>query len=172
VALHLSNLQFINNGLKTVTEILRNLSMASKKSLNDGFERAGELLRVIAYVAEPLRAAGSQLPALDPAIQDEFFEVLNDKFVKVEQALTVDDAELSLGTELTHAAISLSRLLQLHLGFPVTWTPKIKELSITLSGTIFRLVLVRRCWVTRIFADGFVSFMAVEAGLIWGRIPS
>ncbi|KAJ7350313.1 hypothetical protein DFH08DRAFT_106631 [Mycena albidolilacea] len=134
--------KFINNGLKTVTGILRNLSMASKKSLNDGFERAGELLRVIAYVAEPLRAAGSQLPALDPTIQDEFFEVLNDKFVKLEQALTVDDAELSLGTELTHAAISLSRLLQLHLGFPVTWTPKIKELSITLSGTIFRLVLL------------------------------
>ncbi|KAJ7251846.1 hypothetical protein B0H12DRAFT_1202710 [Mycena haematopus] len=134
--------KFINNGLKTVTEILRDLSVASKKSLNDGFERAGELLRVIAYVAEPLRAAGSQLPALDPAIQDEFFQVLNDKFVKVEQSLTVDDGKLSLGTELTHAAISLSRLLQLHLGFPVAWTPKIRELSITLSGTIFRLVLL------------------------------
>ncbi|KAF8170267.1 hypothetical protein K438DRAFT_1982787 [Mycena galopus ATCC 62051] len=134
--------KFINNGLKTVTEILRDLSVTSKKSLNDGFERAGELLRVIAYVAEPLRAAGSQLPALDPAIQDQFFEVLNDKFGKVEQSLAVDDAELSLGTELTHAAISLSRLLQLHLGFPVAWTPKIKELSITLSGTIFRLVLL------------------------------
>ncbi|KAJ7502832.1 hypothetical protein B0H11DRAFT_1986564 [Mycena galericulata] len=131
--------KFINNGLKCVTEILRDLSMTSK-SLTDGFERAGELLRVIAYVAEPLRAAGSQLPALDPAIQDEFFEVLNDKFVDVERCLT--DAESSLGVELSQATLSLSRLLQFHLGFPVVWTAKIKELSINLSATIFRLVLL------------------------------
>ncbi|KAJ7755754.1 hypothetical protein DFH07DRAFT_490213 [Mycena maculata] len=131
--------KFINNGLKCVTEILRDLNMSSK-SLTDGFERAGELLRVIAYVAEPLRATGSQLPALDLAIQDEFFEVLNDKFVDVERYLT--DAESSLGTELTQASISLSRLLQFHLGFPVVWTTKIKELSTTLSATIFRLVLL------------------------------
>ncbi|KAJ7124966.1 hypothetical protein C8R44DRAFT_127826 [Mycena epipterygia] len=130
--------KFINNGLKCVTEILRDLSMSSK-SLTDGFERAGELLRVIAYVAEPLRSAGSQLPALDPAIQDEFFEVLNDKFVDVERSLTINDME---SIELTQAAISLSRLLQFHLGFPVAWTAKIKELSINLSTTIFRLVLL------------------------------
>jgi mediator of RNA polymerase II transcription subunit 12 len=117
--------------------------MASKKSLTDGFERAGELLRVIAYVAEPLRSVGAQLPALDQAIQDEFFVVLNDKFVEVEQSLAVTDVESNLGAGLTHAAISLSRLLQFHLGFPVVWTAKIKELSINLSGTIFRLVLVR-----------------------------
>ncbi|KAJ6558511.1 hypothetical protein DFH09DRAFT_1486615, partial [Mycena vulgaris] len=133
--------KFINNGLKCVTEILRDLSMTTK-SLTDGFERAGELLRVIAYVAEPLRAAGSQLPALDPAIQDEFFEVLNDKFVDVEHHLTINDVESGLGIELTQATISLSRLLQFHLGFPVVWTAKIKELSTNLSATIFRLVLL------------------------------
>ncbi|KAJ7497070.1 hypothetical protein FB451DRAFT_214151 [Mycena latifolia] len=131
--------KFINNGLKCVTEILRDLSMTSK-SLTDSFERAGELLRVIAYVAEPLRAVGSQLPALDPAIQDELFEVLNDKFVDVEHALS--DVGSGLGVELTQATISLSRLLQFHLGFPVVWTAKIKELSINLSATIFRLVLL------------------------------
>ncbi|KAJ7668448.1 hypothetical protein DFH06DRAFT_1181718 [Mycena polygramma] len=136
--------KFINNGLKCVTEILRDLNMASKKSLSDGFERAGELLRVIAYVTEPLRATGSQLPPLDPAIQDEFFEVLNGKFVEVEHSLAANDGDVgsNLGTELTHAAISLSRLLQFHLGFPVVWTAKIRELSISLSGNIFRLVLL------------------------------
>ncbi|KAJ7128929.1 hypothetical protein C8R43DRAFT_1026393 [Mycena crocata] len=133
--------KFINNGLKCVTEILRDLSLSSK-SLTDGFERAGELLRVIAYVAEPLRAAGSQLPSLDPSIQDEFFEVLNGKFVDVEHALTVPEEDSALDTELTQATISLSRLLQFHLGFPVVWTGKIKELSINLSSTIFRLVLL------------------------------
>ncbi|KAJ7039194.1 hypothetical protein C8F04DRAFT_1087468 [Mycena alexandri] len=134
--------KFINNGLKCVTEILRDLNMNSKKSLTDGFERAGELLRVIAYVTEPLRVAGSQLPALDAAIQHEFFEVLNRKFVEVEHALTANDVESNLDAELTHAAISLSRLLQFHLGFPVAWTGKIKELSASLSATIFRLVLL------------------------------
>ncbi|KAJ7078858.1 hypothetical protein B0H15DRAFT_526897 [Mycena belliarum] len=132
--------KFINNGLKCVTEILRDLDMTSK-SLTDGFERAGELLRVIAYVAEPLRVADLQLPALDPTIQDEFFEVLNGKFVDAEHSLTASD-DSGLGTELTQATISLSRLLQFHLGFPVVWTAKIKELSINLSSTIFRLVLL------------------------------
>ncbi|KAJ7690646.1 hypothetical protein B0H17DRAFT_1064288 [Mycena rosella] len=124
--------KFINNGLNVLTS----------RSLTDGFERAGELLRVIAYVAEPLRAAGSQLPALDPAIQDDFFEVLNDKFVDVEHSLTANDVGSGLGIELTQATISLSRLLQFHLGFPVAWTAKIKELSTNLSATIFRLVLL------------------------------
>jgi mediator of RNA polymerase II transcription subunit 12 len=144
--------QFINNGLKCVTEILRDLSMTSK-SLTEGFERAGELLRVIAYVAEPLRAAGSQLPALDSAIQDEFFEVLNDKFVDVEHALTVNDLKAGPGNELTQAAISLSRLLQFHLGFPVAWTAKMKELSINLSATIFRLVLVCQFFCNYMFSE-------------------
>ncbi|KAJ7647576.1 hypothetical protein FB45DRAFT_893821 [Roridomyces roridus] len=130
--------KFINNGLKCVTVIFRDLTMSSK-SLTDGFERAGELLRVIAYVAEPLRAAGSQLPALDPAIQDEFFQVLNDKFVEVERNL---NDESRLGTELSQATISLSRLLQFHLGFPVVWTAKIKESSVNLSATILRLALL------------------------------
>ncbi|KAJ6602183.1 hypothetical protein B0H10DRAFT_2167359 [Mycena sp. CBHHK59/15] len=133
--------KFINNGLKCVTEILRDLTM-SAKSLTAGFERTGELLRVIAYVAEPLRGAGSQLPTLDPGIQDEFFEVLNDKFVNVEHSLAIRDLDPSLGSELTQAAISLARLLQFHLGFPVVWTSKIKELSISLSSTILRLVLL------------------------------
>ncbi|KAJ7072521.1 hypothetical protein C8F01DRAFT_1104256 [Mycena amicta] len=134
--------KFINNGLKRVTEILRNLDMASPKSLSDGFERTEELLRVIAYVAEPLRTPGSQLPSLDPAIQDEFFDVLNDKFVQVEHALTADATDANLQDKLTQTAISLSRLLQFHLGFLVSWTPRIKELSSNLSSTIFRLVLV------------------------------
>ncbi|KAJ7209594.1 hypothetical protein GGX14DRAFT_630911, partial [Mycena pura] len=134
--------KFINNGLQCVTEILRDLDMSSKKSLADGFERAGELLRVIAYVAEPLRAPSSQLPSLDQAIQGEFFEVLNEKFVQVEHSLTANDTESTLGNELTQAAITLSRLLQFHLGFPVTWTPQIKDLSNNLSSTIFRLVLL------------------------------
>lgn len=118
--------------------------MSSKKLLTDGFERAGELLRVIAYVAEPLRAPGSQLPPLDQAIQEEFFEVLNTKFREVEHSFSANDFEAAFGSELTQAAISLSRLLQFHLGFPRTWTPKIKESSSTLSSTIFQLVLVRR----------------------------
>ncbi|KAK7057438.1 Med12 domain-containing protein [Favolaschia claudopus] len=134
--------KFINNGLKTVTEILRDLNLTTKKSLIDGFERTGELLRVIAYVAEPLRAAGSPLPTLDSSIQVEFLQVLHDKFVMVEQCLMADDVEFSNDNELTHAAISLSRLLQFHLGFPITWSAKIKELGINLSGTIFRLVML------------------------------
>ncbi|KAF7321446.1 Med12 domain-containing protein [Mycena kentingensis (nom. inval.)] len=132
--------KFINNGLKRVTEILRNLDMASQKSLGDGFERTEELLRVIAYVAEPLR--GSQLPSLDQAIQDDFFGILNDKFVQAERALSAENSEGNLLDKLTHTAISLSRLLQFHLGFPVNWTPQIKDLSTNLSSTILRLVLM------------------------------
>ncbi|KAJ7782856.1 hypothetical protein B0H16DRAFT_1494639 [Mycena metata] len=110
--------KFINNGLKCVTEILRDLNMNSKKSLTDCFR------------------------LWTAAIQHEFFEVLNGKFVEVEHALTANDVESNLDAELTHAAISLSRLLQFHLGFPVAWTGKIKELSASLSATIFRLVLL------------------------------
>nr|GAT57732.1 predicted protein [Mycena chlorophos] len=134
--------KFINNGLKRVTEILRDLDMASPKSLGDGFERTEELLRVIAYVAEPLRMSGSQLPSLDASIQADFFGVLNDKFVQVEQALAADVVHDELQDKLTHTAISLARLLQFHLGFPVSWTARIKELSSDLSSTIVKLVIM------------------------------
>ncbi|CAK5281407.1 unnamed protein product [Mycena citricolor] len=127
--------KFINNGLKTVTGLLQD---PTTKSLSESFERAGELLRVIAYVAEPLRSPGAQLPALDATIQGNFFQVLHDKFAEIERCLSQDEDS----PELTQVAISLSRFLQFHLGFHFSWTPKIKELSVGLSGTILKLVIL------------------------------
>ncbi|KAF7301177.1 Med12 domain-containing protein [Mycena indigotica] len=134
--------KFINNGLKRVTEILHGVDMTSSKSLGDGFERTEELLRVIAYVAEPLRTSGSLLPSLDSVIQDEFFSILSEKFVQVDQALKEHPSDDILQEKLTHTAISLSRLLQFHLGFPFSWTARIKESSSSLLSTILGLVIM------------------------------
>lgn len=140
--------QFINNGLRCIAEILNEVSTASQPdSLADRVQRAGELLRVLAHVVEPLREETSLLPQLEPGVQDEFFTALTANFELLESLLSaynMDSSEDDRPSQITRCAIFLARLLQFNLGFRGAWTEKTRVLSTNLSSTIFRLALVRR----------------------------
>ena len=100
--------------------------------------RVGEMLRVLVHVSQPFRGPTATLPLVDTAIQEPFIETL-DKRVKVL------DSQVANKETLAHSLqdfILPCRLLQFILSFRLTWTPKTKDLSSSLSAMIFRLALV------------------------------
>lgn len=101
--------------------------------------RAGELLRVAVYVAEPLRDQATQLPDLDPDIQDEFVDMVCSKLGQIEALLVSNEAP---PFPLTQASILLARLLQFDLGFNTAWTSKTKDVSGRIATNILKLALV------------------------------
>ncbi|KAF5388867.1 hypothetical protein D9757_005681 [Collybiopsis confluens] len=129
--------KFINNGLKQVADIIQNMTFTSD-SLDASLGRAGELLRVLTYIAEPLRDNQSELPQLDAVVQTELFEALSIKFSELVDNLQVEPS--SNGPLLMNACVHLARLLQFDMAFRGLWTDSAKTASETLSGNLFALV--------------------------------
>jgi mediator of RNA polymerase II transcription subunit 12 len=138
--------QFINNGLRCITDILTGCITAKTEDITECVRRAGEVLRVLSFVTEPLRQEASMLPPLESRIQEEFFTSICGKFKDIESLFNSDGGISSAGYDLaqiTHAVIFLSRLLQFYLGFRGSWSPAQKTAASNLSLTIFRLATVR-----------------------------
>ncbi|KAF8828838.1 hypothetical protein HHX47_DHR3000082 [Lentinula edodes] len=133
--------KFINNGLKHVAEIIQNIEF-SQDSLQTSLGRAGELLRVLTYVAEPLRDNPSELPMLDATIQTEFFEAISAKFAALVNLLQPPDVDSVDGEPLMNACILLARFLQFDLAFRGVWTEAVKDASKSLSSNLFILLQI------------------------------
>ena len=112
-------------------------------TLKESLKRASELLRVLVYVAEPLRADGASIPSIERLIQDEFFSALCSQISTLEKALTQEGSSHYPPFQFTQEVILLARLLQFDLGFRNVWTPTTHSASIELSKSLFKLVLVR-----------------------------
>lgn len=131
--------QFFNNGFKSIVEIFTRPPLPLlRDALLDRVDRAGELLRVLSHVAEPLRTQGAVL-LLDPLVQERLSKVIL-------ETLTTTDMMISgitnTSQELTRTAIFLARLLQFNLGFTGMWTPSCIEVHEGISLVLFRLLLV------------------------------
>ena len=130
-------------------------------TLKGSLKRASELLRVLVYVAEPLRADGASIPSIERLIQDEFFSSLCSQISTLEKALTQEPSNYP-PLQFTQEIILLARLLQFDLGFRNIWTPTTNAASVELSKSLYKLVLVRSAWWR--FSLGltlsFHSFMA------------
>ncbi|KAF5370753.1 hypothetical protein D9758_002110 [Tetrapyrgos nigripes] len=131
--------KFINNGLKHVAEIIRDMSF-SEGSCVALLSRAGELLRVLIYVAEPLREDATDLPSIQCAIQDNFFQALTSRFKDLSEMLHMENTSPSGRADLMQATMLLARFLQFDLAFQGIWTEKTKAMSTDLSATIFSLL--------------------------------
>lgn len=110
-------------------------------SWHSSLGRAGELLRVLTYVAEPLRDNPSELPLLDSTVQTEFFEALSAKFAALVDLLKAD-ARPNNSQAFMNACILLARFLQFDLAFRGVWTGSAKKTSETLSSNLFTLIQV------------------------------
>ncbi|KAG6334052.1 hypothetical protein ID866_5040 [Astraeus odoratus] len=131
--------KFFNNGFKSIIEIFTRAPLPlSLDTLIDRVNRAGELLRVLSHVAEPLRMKPTNLP-LDPLVQERLSKVILDTFIAIEVMLSgVSDTS----RELTRSAIFLARLLQFNLGFTGLWSLSCIEIHESLSSILFRLSLI------------------------------
>ncbi|KAJ3761793.1 hypothetical protein EV360DRAFT_37070 [Lentinula raphanica] len=133
--------KFINNGLKHVAEIIQNVDLTSD-TIHASMSRAGELLRVLTYIAEPLRRNPSDLPTLDPNIQTEFFEALSKQLSALARLFEAPSAAIVNAESLMNACILLARFLQFDLAFRGVWTEGAKAASESLSLSLFKLVQI------------------------------
>ncbi|KZT67178.1 hypothetical protein DAEQUDRAFT_673722 [Daedalea quercina L-15889] len=136
--------KFVNAGLQRIVELFQEPFEPTKADDVHAFvANTGEVLRLLSKIVERFRQ-NATLPTLDPAAQDKFFSGLVGRFAQMEEAWATgrsDGAEDSLN-QASHCIIFLARLLQFDLGFPGAWTPQATELSSTLCGTLFDLVLL------------------------------
>ncbi|KAK0461037.1 uncharacterized protein EV420DRAFT_1529889, partial [Desarmillaria tabescens] len=130
--------KIINNGLRFLTDVLRDPSSDTGTSL----ARAGESFRILIYVAEPLRQESAQLPVLDSDVQDMFFSTLCSKFASIEEATRNPDAITVDQTDFTQEVVLLARFLQFDLSFEGAWTASTTELSRKLCASLYRITLL------------------------------
>lgn len=111
----------------------------SCEALPEWGDRAGELLRVLSYVAEPLRTKGTDI-RIDPLVQDRLGRVILEAFTTIELRLA---ASSSASEQMTRSAVFLARLLQFSLGFAGgTWSTNCTDIHEGLSCVLSRLLLV------------------------------
>jgi mediator of RNA polymerase II transcription subunit 12 len=135
--------KFVNNGLLCIAKILNEAYVTPQpEALAECIRRAGELLRVLIHVTEPLREEAFELPELDCGIQEGFFDAICTKFEDIRSMFNGGSFTDDGLSQVTRSAIFLGRLLQFDLGFRGVWTAKTREGSGSLSSTLFRLALV------------------------------
>ena len=136
--------QFVNAGLRRVTEIFREWDpLLDNRTHNDLKKCASEILRLMANIVAPFRKDAS-LPQLDPQIQETFFSLLCAKIKKMTEmmAILLQDPWEEQAARGTQAVVFLARMLQFHLGFSITWSQQAKEQAEELCFNLTRLALV------------------------------
>jgi mediator of RNA polymerase II transcription subunit 12 len=101
--------------------------------------RAGEVLRVLSHVSEPLREEGTVLD-LDVSTQERLVKIILESFQFANAAFSkTTDQSLRVITE---AVIFLARLLQFDLGFFGIRTTPFGETCEKMTPVLFDLVVV------------------------------
>ncbi|KAI6169577.1 hypothetical protein EDD17DRAFT_1784529, partial [Pisolithus thermaeus] len=131
--------KFFNNGFKSIVDIFTRAPFpALRDTLFDRVGRAGELLRVLSHVAEPLRTKGVVLH-LDPLVQERLSKVILETLITIETMLS---KSTNTSHEVKRCAIFLARLLQFNLGFIGPWSTSCMEIHEGLMAVLFRLLLI------------------------------
>ncbi|TFY65710.1 hypothetical protein EVG20_g5379 [Dentipellis fragilis] len=136
--------KFVNMGLWNIAGVLNGApSPLGRQGLREILDVASEQLRLLAHVVEPDREDQLQPPCIDASTQDEFFVAITNKMGAFEVLVSPQGSTNSdiPPEEATKGAILMARLLQFNLGFQGVWTPKVREQSSRLCGSIFRLAL-------------------------------
>ncbi|KAG6829453.1 hypothetical protein H0H92_004513 [Tricholoma furcatifolium] len=129
--------KFINNGLRRITEIVIESTRAAD---GNSFQRAGEILRVLIHIAEPLREKTIPFSSLETSTQDAFIEALFSKLQAVETHITSSgvDADTS---DLTQDMVLFLRLLQFEIGFREAWTSRMKDATVKVASLLIKIIV-------------------------------
>ncbi|KAG5638808.1 hypothetical protein H0H81_010037 [Sphagnurus paluster] len=131
--------KFINIGMQCITEILT--QPTSSENNIQSFQRAGELLRVLIYVAEPLREGTAPLPLVEISIEENFVDALLSKVVSMEPTITSDSPLEVIAEDVNQEIVLLLRFLQFEMGFRTIWTSKIKDATDKIASSLFKLAV-------------------------------
>jgi len=112
----------------------------SKASIQECFQRVGELLRVLVHVSLSFRDSPATSLIIEPQIQDAFIATLEEEFKVIESEVLSEN--ITSFFLLNQQLVLLSRLLQFVLSFRSSWTSQSKDACINLSTILFRLALV------------------------------
>ena len=110
--------------------------------------KAGDILRLLTNVAEPMRKDAQTKCSLEAWVQGRAMQCLHDKLMALfelmdtEKAQTVGDAVLH---DRLQAVVFLARVLQFILGFAGTWSQELTTSAESLCSVLFKLILVRPC---------------------------
>ncbi|KAG6866656.1 hypothetical protein C0991_000766 [Blastosporella zonata] len=130
--------KFINNGLRCITERVLE-STSAERSPSHTFQQAGELLRVLIYISEPLRD-NMTLPMLETSAQEEFIQALLSKLVLIEVLVTSNDSAAD-ENDLTPDMVLFLRLLQFEMGFRGEWTSRMKDAMANIVSYLFKIMV-------------------------------
>ncbi|KIM45096.1 hypothetical protein M413DRAFT_441761 [Hebeloma cylindrosporum] len=131
--------KFINRGFQCMIDLFTEHPSNSTTSVQECFQRVGELLRVLVHISLTFRDSPASSLIVEPQVQDAFIATLENKFKAIEpQALSENNMDSLL---LNQQLVLLSRLLQFVLSFRCCWTPQSKDACINLSALLFRLTL-------------------------------
>lgn len=113
-------LQFFESGLERLTGLLGELLEASDKTQIDNFlHSAGEVLRLLASVLQPLRIGGS-LPTISSAVHRKVIARLCDCFMATLAKFSSEDDNHHMSFyRLFERIMLLLRLAQFHVAFQV-----------------------------------------------------
>lgn len=136
-------IKFINNGFKSIVDIFnRAPAPSTPESLLMRVGRAGEVLRVLSHVSEPLREEGTGLD-LDVSTQERLAKVILESF-QFANAIFSKTTDHSLRV-ITDSVIFLARLLQFDLGFFGIRTTHFRETCEKMTPVLFDLVVIHAC---------------------------
>ncbi|KAH9940479.1 uncharacterized protein BXZ73DRAFT_88710 [Epithele typhae] len=133
--------KFVSAGLRRITEAFREWDpLADKRCLKS---TASEMLRLLANIVAPFRKDTS-LPQLDPLVQDGLFLAICSKMAHMAKIMVslVERPWEEDAMNACQAVIFIARVLQFHLGFPLTWSQQAKDASEELCMNITRLALM------------------------------
>ncbi|KAG6920074.1 hypothetical protein DXG01_010142 [Tephrocybe rancida] len=133
--------KFVNNGLRCITERVMESISPTEQNQSHTFQRAGELLRVLIYVSEPLRENMTPLLSLEISVQDQFIEALLSKLVLFESLVISTTNSDTDDSDLTQDIVLFLRLLQFEMGFRGTWTSRMKDATDRVVSCLFRITV-------------------------------
>lgn len=126
-----------------IAEILSDPTSGS--DLGNMVSKAGDVLRLLTNVVEPLRRDGALTYHVDQGVQDRLIRAVHDKLVALLAFLSNDSVDGRPDPDQAgsvHTCVFLARVLQFDLGLSGAWTPEMKTLAEPLSGVLFQLALV------------------------------
>ena len=110
--------------------------------------KAGDILRLLTNVAEPIRKDAQAKCSLDAWVQGRALQCLHDRLMTLFELMKTDEAQ-TVGDTVLHdslqAVVFLARVLQFILGFAGTWSQELTTNAESLCSVLFKLILVRAC---------------------------
>lgn len=140
-------LQFLNCGLRRLSQIMEEVQTADVDTLQSMTERADHFLTLLSTIAIPTRGELTAHSArLNADVQNGFMPKLLAKLTLMESSLLkyAEETEPSFGRRppVTSSLLFVVRLVQYNLGFEGAWTAQTRDVGNQILAALVRLAAV------------------------------